>query len=92
MDDLDARYPNLAAATLSSTHLPWLLSYLKDARPAWPFLDPLDGAVAAIVPHATAGTGALLGLVTENERFPAADFRSMLDRLGVSLPLHTVRL
>lgn len=92
MDDLDARHPNLAAVTLSSTHLPWLLPYLKDARPSWPFLDPLDDAVAAIVPHSTAGTGALVGLVTENERLPVGDFRAMLDRMGVALPLHTVRL
>lgn len=92
MDDLDGRHPNLAAVTLSSTHLPWLLSYLEDARPAWSFLDPLDDVVAAIVPHATAGTGALLGLVTENERLPAADLRSMLERLGVALPLRTVSL
>lgn len=91
LDDLDSRHRNLAAATLSSTHLPWLLSFMKDARPAWRFLDPLDDAVAAIVPHSTAGTGALLGLVTENERLPVADFRSMLDRLGIALQLHTVR-
>jgi glutamate racemase len=92
VDDLEGRYPNLAAVTLSSTHLPWLLSYLKQCRPAWPFLDPLDDAVAAIVPHSIAGTGALLGLVTENERLPVAEFRSMLDRLGVTLPLQCVRL
>lgn len=92
LDDLDGRYPNVATATLSSTHLPWLRSYLEKARPGRPLLDPLEDAIAEIKPHAVLGTGKVLGLVTEGERYKAADFRLMLDRLGVSLPLHTVRL
>lgn len=90
MDDLDRRYPDIGAATLSSTHLPWLLPCLEKVRPGRPFLDPLNDAVAAIGPCSTAGTGRVLALATENERFRVHDFRSMLDRLGVSLEIHAV--
>ena len=88
--DLDELYPNVGAITLSSTHLPWLRSFLQKARPGCPLLDPLEDAVAAIAAYAATGTGTVLGLVTEDERYSVADFRRMLDRLGISLPLHTV--
>ncbi|ODT07227.1 MAG: Asp/Glu racemase [Mesorhizobium sp. SCN 65-20] len=92
LDELDARHPNIGAVTLSSTHLPWLRSYLEKARPDLPFLDPLDNAIEAIVRHSATGTGTALGLVSESERYRAADFRQMLDRLGISLRLHAVRV
>ena len=92
LDELDARHPNIGAVTLSSTHLPWLRSYLEKARPDLPFLDPLDNAIEAIVRHSVAGSGTVLGLVSESERYRAADFRQMLDRLGISLRLHAVRV
>lgn len=92
LDALDSRHPDIEAATLSSTHLPWLRPFIARARPGRPLLDPLDDAVAALTPHAVRGTGAVLALVTEDERYGAAEFRSMLDRLGVALPLHVVRL
>ncbi len=88
---LDARHPGIAAFTLSSTHLPWLRSFIERARPGRRLFDPLEDALAAIVPHAVPGGGETLALVTEDERYSAADFRRMLDRLGVALPLHTVR-
>lgn len=90
MKELDDHYPNIAAVTLSSTHLPWLLSYLENARPGWPFLDPLNDAIKAVEPHSVPGTGRLLALATENERYPVAEFRTMLGRLGVSTPVYTV--
>lgn len=90
MRGLDDQFPNIGAATLSSTHLPWLLPYLEKARPGRPFLDPLNEAIAAIEPYSTAGGGNLLGLVTESKRFPVHEFRSMLERLGVSMEIHVV--
>lgn len=92
LDELDARHPNIGAVTLSSTHLPWLRSCLEKARPDLPFLDPLDNAIEAIVPYSVTGTGTVLGLVSESERYSAADFREMLERLGISLQLHAVRV
>ncbi len=90
LDALDGQHPDIAAFTLSSTHLPWLRAFIARARPGRPLFDPLDDAIAAVAPHAVPGTGAVLALVTENERYSAAEFGLMLDRLGVSLPLHRV--
>lgn len=90
LDALDGQHPDIAAFTLSSTHLPWLRAFIERARPERPLFDPLDDAIAAVAPHAVPGTGAVLALVTENERYSAAEFGLMLDRLGVSLPLHRV--
>ncbi len=92
LDELDQRQPDIAAMTLSSTHLPWLRSYMERSRPDRPLFDPLEEVVAAITPHAVAGEGRILGLVTESEEYSVAEFRRMLDRLGISLTLHTVRL
>ncbi|MEK9213168.1 glutamate racemase [Sphingomonas sp. 2378] len=82
--------PGITALTLSSTHLPWLRSYMERARPDWRLFDPLEAAIDAILPHATQGNGTILGLVTEDDRFGVEDFQSMLTRLGVSLPLYRV--
>ncbi|WP_158808386.1 glutamate racemase [Beijerinckia sp. L45] len=90
--ELDGRYPGVGALTLSSTHLPWLEDYLTTAFGTRPLLDPLAAAVAAIAPHAAPGSGAVLGLVTEDERYGIADFRRMLERLGIVLTLHAVRV
>lgn len=90
LDGLARSLPEVASLTLSSTHLPWLRSYIELARPDWTLFDPLETAVDAIIPHATKGGGAILGLVTEDDRFSLGDFQSMLTRLGVSLPLYRV--
>lgn len=92
LDALDERHPDIAAFTLSSTHLPWLRAFIEKARPGRPLFDPLDDAIAAVIPHSVPGTGAVLALVTEDERYSAAEFALMLERLGVSLPLHQVEL
>ena len=88
---LDERCPALAALTLSSTHLPWLRAFIEQVRPDLPMLDPLDEAVASVLPYSVDGSGAVLALTTEDERYTAADLRHMLDRLGVRLPLFVVR-
>lgn len=91
LDTLDRTYPTITCLTLSSTHLPWLRAFIEQARPDQRIFDPLEDAIEAIMPNATEGSGAVLALVTEDGRFSVANFRSMLDRLGVSLPVYTVR-
>lgn len=87
---LDAGHADIGAMTLSSTHLPWLRSFLEMSAPKRPLLDPLDSVLGAIVPLAVQGQGHILGLVTENERYTANDFQRMLEKLGIALPLHVV--
>ena len=90
IDNLDIKYPNLAALTLSSTHLPWLRNFFEKARPHQLLFDPLEVAIQAIVPCSIPGSGAVLALVTENERYRVHDFQQMLSRLNVTIPLYTV--
>lgn len=92
LDDRDARHPGIAAMTLSSTHLPWLRAFIETARPGCPLFDPLDDAVGAILPHTCEGEGRTLGLVTENPAYDVAEFARMLDRLGIDLTMHVVRV
>ncbi|HEX7917196.1 glutamate racemase [Rudaea sp.] len=90
ISELDARHADIGAMTLSSTHLPWLRSFLERSVEGRPLLDPLDSALGAIGPVAVEGQGRVLGLVTENDRYTASDFQRMLDRLGIALPLRVV--
>ncbi|MFI9503241.1 glutamate racemase [Nocardia sp. NPDC052566] len=90
LDDLLGTYPKVAALTLSSTHLPWLRDYFATARPELQLFDPIEGVVEQLRPLSVPGTGTVLGLVTETDRYPAAEFRAMLTRLGITLDLHTV--
>lgn len=92
LDALDRAHSGIAAYTLSSTHLPWLRAFIERTRPDRALFDPLEEAVSAIRPYAVAGDGAVLALVTEDERYSVAEFSLMLDRLGVSLALHTVKI
>ncbi len=92
MRDLDRRHPAVGAFTLSSTHLPWLRGFIAKSSSVRPLLDPLDDAIAAIVPFASDGHGACAAMVTEDGRYCVRDFRRMLDRLGVDLPLQAVRI
>lgn len=89
--ELDRRHPGISVITLSSTHLPWLREYIARAAGGRALLDPIDDAVAAILPHGVAGSGEIAALVTANERYGAAEFQAMLARIGVTLPLHVVR-
>lgn len=92
LDNLDNSRDDIAAYTLSSTHLPWLRGFIQRARPGRELFDPIEDAISAIIPHAVSGNRQVLALVTEDECYSAEEFRSILDRLQISLPLHTVRL
>lgn len=90
LDTLLAAHPGIAAITLSSTHLPWLRDYFERARPELRLFDPIEGVVDRIRPLSTPGSGTVLGLVTENEQYPASEFREMLARLEIDLELESV--
>ncbi|WP_110670016.1 glutamate racemase [Salinicola halophilus] len=85
------RHPRIDVLTLSSTHLPWLKSFFERARPNCRFLDPAERVVASLSESAE-GTGSVRTLVTEDERYSVADFRRMLERLGVKLELEVVTM
>lgn len=76
---------DVTALTLSSTHLPWLRPFIERAAPGLPLFDPLDDAIAAILPLAVAGSGSTLALATETPAYPLADFQRLLDRLGAAI-------
>jgi glutamate racemase len=84
---LDTLHPDTDVATLSSTHLPWLSRYFEEAGPTLRFLDPADDVVEAVAPYVTRGSGAFQTLVSEREGYDLADFRRMLERLGLNLTI-----
>ncbi len=83
-------HPTVDVLTLSSTHLPWLRSFFEKARPQWLFLDPAEAVVAALPSVPSGGAGRTVALVTESETYPVSGFRTMLEKLGVDLPLTVV--
>jgi glutamate racemase len=84
---LDTLHPDTDVATLSSTHLPWLSRYFEEAGPTLRFLDPADDVVEAVARYVTRGSGAFQTLVSEREGYDLADFRRMLERLGLNLTI-----
>lgn len=89
---LEATIPAIACATLSSTHLPWLRDYIANARPGIKLFDPLREVISGLDLISSAGSGKVLGLVTEDENLSIEDFSKMLQMLGISIPLHVVQL
>jgi glutamate racemase len=91
IETLFDRYPEIDGLTLSSTHLPWLSTYFVSARPDCRFLDPAETIIHGIG-EGNAGSGTILGLVTENQDYPVSDFQAMLLKLQISIPLQVVVL
>lgn len=86
-----AEHPEIDVLTLSSTHLPWLRRFFEAALPDCRFLDPAQKIVAGLAAPNN-GSGAVLGLATEDETYDLATFRRMLARIGVEIPLQSVRI
>jgi glutamate racemase len=82
---LEALHPDTGVATLSSAHLPWLARYLEQAGPDMRFLDPADDVVEAVAPYVIPGSGTFRTLVSEGPSYDLADFRRMVERLGLDL-------
>jgi glutamate racemase len=84
---LERLHPGTDVLTLSSTHLPWLVRYFEQAQPDMRFLDPADVVVEAVAPYVTMGSGAFRTLVSERKGYDLADFRRMLEHLGLDLAI-----
>lgn len=54
---LGTLHPDTDIATLSSTHLPWLLRYFEKAGSGLRFFDPADDVVETVTPYVTQGSG-----------------------------------
>lgn len=91
IDTLLVQYPTMDTFTLSSTHLPWLWDYFTTLYPTLNFLDPADDVVAGIR-SVVDGSGDILGLVSTSEKsqFSVEDFKKMLDKLNINIPIEQV--
>ena len=78
--------PQADVYTLSSTHLPWLRAFFERAAPEIRFLDPARAVVDDLEHLTTPGSGRLETWVTDNPRYPVAEFAAMLQRLRVDIP------
>lgn len=87
--DIFVHHPQIDALTLSSTHLPWLRKFFETARPDCRFLDPATDIVGGLG-AGTTGTGAVRGLVTEDDCYDLESLRRMLLKIGVDIPLEAV--
>lgn len=89
---LRPQHPGLAGVTLSSTHLPWLGDFFRQAAPALQVFDPADEVVGQFAPFTTRGSGELVTLVTESPQQPFCEFQELLNRLGLNLQPRAVRI
>ena len=89
MEDLLARYPSVDTCTLSSTHLPWLKSFFEKAAPQCRFLDPAESIIGKLEKNYS-GSGLIQGLVTESAEYRLQDFKKMLHKLDVTIPLDVI--
>lgn len=93
MQTLRRNHPAIDTFTLSSTHLPWLLTYFREACPDCLFIDPADAIVRQLNPTPQ-GKGTLQCLVTEHAdaRYGLANFQAMTQALGLQLPIRCVQI
>ncbi|WP_198230285.1 MULTISPECIES: glutamate racemase [Bartonella] len=89
MADLLEQYPAVDTCTLSSTHLPWLKSFFEKAAPQCCFLDPAESVIAKLG-KSEEGSGFIQGLVTESAGYGVQDFKNMLGKLGITIPLDII--
>ena len=89
MGDLLEKYPAVDTCTLSSTHLPWLKSFFEKAAPQCRFLDPAESIIAKL-DKSDEGSGFIQGLVTESAEYRLQDFKKMLHKLDITIPLDVI--
>jgi glutamate racemase len=80
--------PLIDTFTLSSTHLPWLLSYFEQASSKHVFVDPADSVVASL--PLGAGEGKTIALVTKSEAYGMGNFKATLKNLNIDICLEEV--
>jgi glutamate racemase len=83
-------HPDIDVLTLSSTHLPWLLSYFEIGRPSCRFLDPAE-AIVQTIGAGTSGTGQTDAYVTESAEYPVDAFHAMLAKLQIDIRISVVK-
>ncbi|WP_295963044.1 Asp/Glu racemase [uncultured Bartonella sp.] len=89
MGDLLEKYPAVDTCTLSSTHLPWLKNFFEKAAPQCCFLDPAESIIGKLEKNYS-GSGFIQGLVTESAEYRLQDFKKMLHKLDVTIPLDVI--
>ena len=89
MGDLLEKYPAVDTCTLSSTHLPWLKNFFDKAAPQCCFLDPAESIIGKLEKNYS-GSGFIQGLVTESAEYRLQDFKKMLHKLDVTIPLDVI--
>ena len=89
MGDLLEKYPAVDTCTLSSTHLPWLKNFFEKAAPQCCFLDPAESIIAKL-DKSDEGSGFIQGLVTESAEYRLQDFKKMLHKLDITIPLDVI--
>jgi glutamate racemase len=80
------QWPQADVYMLSSTHLPWLRSCFERAAPDIRFLDPAQSIIDDLESFTTVGSGRLETWVTDNPRYPVAEFAALLERLRINVP------
>jgi len=90
MDDLD---PMVKVFTLSSTHLPWLLTAFQEAKPEFTFLAPAR-EVTGSMEFDSNGSGTILALTTENmeEGLSIDNLNQTLKLIGQPLKVQKITL
>ena len=89
MGDLLGKYPAVDTCTLSSTHLPWLKNFFEKAAPQCCFLDPAESIIGKLEKKYS-GSGLIQGLVTESAEYRLQDFKKMLRKLDITIPLDVI--
>lgn len=85
-------HPGLNTFTLSSTHLPWLMPFLRNIFPQLNFLDPAEDVVRQL-PLSPDGDGQLNGIFTEPVEMKSfMPLGHIIKRLGIELRLEKVEI
>src|SRR5699024_11457990 len=78
MDNIIEQDETIDVFTLSSTHLSWLYSYLKELYPHIQFIDSANEIINKANIYTSKGTGTIKALVTTNEKYRSEEHTSEL--------------
>lgn len=92
MDNIIEQDETLDVFTLSSTHLSWLYSYLKELYPYIQFIDSATSVIDKVNKYTSKGSGTIKALVTTNETYTLQEFEKMLQNLKVQLDLEEIEI
>lgn len=92
MDNIIEQDETIDVFTLSSTHLSWLYSYLKELYPHIQFIDSANEIINKANIYTSKGTGMIKALVTTNEKYTLQEFKKMLQNFNVQLNLEEIEI